>query len=153
MFKNEKKALISEFLRYIVVGGLSFVTDFCIFTLLRETVYKGRDDAWAVSVSTAIGFAFGFAVNYLMSMWMVFKTDRQRSQGKGWRAVSVIFTVAFIGFWLTMLLQWLGEKILGGAMGGLGKYAVKAVVAGIVLVWNYAGRKIFVFKERGEENR
>lgn len=153
--KSGKKALIAEFLRYAVVGGIAFVVDFGVFALFRELVFDG-DGNVAITVSTAAGFIAGLAVNYILSMLMVFRTAKQQEQGKNVRAVLIFALIGVIGLGLTELLQWLGEakllqsgfgKELNDAIWGLGAYAVKIVVAGIVLIWNYVGRKIFVFKE------
>lgn len=149
--KGKLKELIGEFLRYIVVGGIAFVVDFGIFTLLRETLYRGRADNTAVLVATAAGFVAGLVVNYILSMVMVFRKESQQKQGKTLKAVLIFVAVGLVGLVITELLQWLGESYflttsLGTSLGGLGKYAVRLCVTAIVLVWNYAGRKIFVFK-------
>ena len=61
-----------------------------------------------------------------------------------------------MGLGLTNLLQWLGEsKLLATDFGvkidelffNQGKLVVRCFVSGVVLVWNYVGRKIFVFKD------
>lgn len=154
---NSKKALIAEFLRYAIVGGIAFVVDFGVFALFRELIFGGENGTAAITVSTAAGFIAGLAVNYILSMLMVFRTEKQQKQGRNMRAVLIFAIVGVIGLGLTELLQWLGEakllestfgKELNEAINGLGAYAVKIVVAGIVLIWNYVGRKIFVFKEK-----
>lgn len=154
---NGKKALIGEFLRYVVVGGIAFLVDFGVFALFRELVFGGKGGTVVITVSTAAGFIAGLAVNYLLSMAMVFRTEKQQKQGRNARAVLIFALIGVIGLGLTELLQWLGEaklltsgigKELDSAIGGLGVYAVKIGVAGIVLIWNYVGRKIFVFKEK-----
>jgi len=153
---NSRKALIAEFLRYAVVGGIAFVVDFAVFAAFRELLFQGNGTV-AITVSTAAGFLAGLAVNYVLSMLMVFRTEKQQQQGKNVRAVLIFAAVGLIGLALTELLQWLGEtkllqtdigKEFNTAIKGLGAYAVKIVVAGIVLIWNYVGRKILVFKEK-----
>lgn len=153
---SARKALIFEFLRYAVVGGVAFLVDFGTFALLRELAFGGSDGRAAIIVSTAAGFVLGLAVNYILSMLVVFRTEKQQKQGRNARAVLIFFAVGLVGLLLTELLQYLGEKVfLVSSLGesfdalvrGYGKYAVKVVVAAIVLVWNYVGRKIFVFKE------
>ncbi len=137
--------IIKEFLRYAVVGGIAFVVDFGVFALLRELVFAS-DSSTALVISTAAGFVAGLAVNYVLSMAVVFRSESQQKQGKTKKAFFVFAAVGVVGLVLTELLQLLGEGIVGAVLGDLGKYAVKLCVTGIVLVWNYAGRKIFVFK-------
>ncbi|MBE6678247.1 MAG: GtrA family protein [Ruminococcaceae bacterium] len=143
---NKKRLdIIKEFLRYAVVGGIAFVVDFGVFALFRELVFAS-DGSAALVVSTAAGFMAGLAVNYVLSMAVVFRSDSQQKKGKTKKAFFVFAAVGVVGLVLTELLQFLGEGIVGDGLGELGKYAVKLCVTGIVLVWNYAGRKIFVFK-------
>ncbi len=137
--------IIKEFLRYAVVGGIAFVVDFGVFALFRELVFTS-DNSTALVISTAAGFVAGLAVNYVLSMAVVFRSDSQQKQGKTKKAFFVFAAVGVVGLVLTELLQLLGEGMVGAVLGDLGKYAVKLCVTGIVLVWNYAGRKIFVFK-------
>lgn len=148
---SKKNDIVKEFLRYALVGGIAFLVDFGVFTLLRETVYSGRADNAAVLVSTAAGFVFGLAVNYFLSMSIVFRKESQQKKGRTASAVLIFVAVGVVGLGLTELLQWLGEAYLlklslFESLGKLGKYAVRFAVTGIVLVWNYVGRKIFVFK-------
>lgn len=151
------KALMMEFLRYAVVGGIAFSADFGTFALFRELVFGGSGGSAAIIVSTAAGFLVGIAVNYLLSMKIVFTTEKQQKQGRNLKAVLIFAAVGLVGLLLTEVLQWLGEKTLlptalgqalEGLKAGLGKYAVKAIVTAIVLVWNYVGRKVFVFREK-----
>lgn len=155
MSTESRKTLIFEFLRYVLVGGIAFFVDFGTFALFRELLFGGVEGNAAITVSTAAGFVAGLAVNYVLSMLIVFKTEKQQKQGKNARAVFIFFAVGLVGLGLTELLQWLGEtcflvssvgKSFDGFLAGYGKYAVKIVVAGIVLIWNYVGRKIFVFR-------
>lgn len=148
---KNKGEIIKEFIRYVFVGGVAFLVDFGVFTLLRETLYSGRDDGVAIGVATAAGFVVGLAVNYFLSMAIVFRKENQREKGRTVSAVITFAAVGVVGFVLTMALQQLGERyllslsLLEGA-GKLGKYGIKVCVTGIVLVWNYVGRKVFVFK-------
>lgn len=154
---SSKKTLIFEFLRYVVVGGIAFLIDTAAFTLVRVLIFGNSGSNAEIVTSTATGFVAGLTVNYLLSMLIVFRTEKQQKQGRNARAVLIFFAVGFVGLLLTELLQWLGEtqlltsqigKALNSLVFGFGVYAVKIAVAGIVLVWNYVGRKIFVFKEK-----
>lgn len=144
--KDKKAELLKEFIRYAMVGGVAFLADFGVFALLRELVYGGKEGGGALVVSTAAGFLVGLAVNYMLSMAWVFRKESQQKQGRTKQAFFVFAAVGVVGLGLTELLQWAGELAVGELFGKLGKYAVKLCVTGLVLIWNYAGRKIFVFK-------
>lgn len=144
---TDKKAdLIKEFIRYALVGGVAFLVDFGIFALFRELVYGGDGGGTALVVSTAAGFAAGLTVNYILSMSVVFRKESQQKQGRTKKAFFTFAAVGVVGLGLTELFQWLGELLVGDFLGQLGKYMVKICVTGLVLIWNYVGRKIFVFK-------
>ena len=143
---NEKRLkIIKEFLRYAFVGGIAFVVDFGVFFLFRELVFA-NDGKTAIVVSTAAGFLAGLTLNYLLSMAVVFRSESQQKQGRTKKAFLIFAAVGVVGLVLTELLQLLGEGVLGNCLGVYGKYAVRLCVTGVVLIWNYAGRKIFVFK-------
>ena len=155
--KNEDKpSVIKEFLRYVLVGGIAFVVDFGVFWVFRDLIFGGKDSTAIIIVSTTAGFVAGIIVNYLLSMKIVFTTDKQQQQGRNIGALITFAVVGLVGLGLTNLLQWLGEsKLLTTGFGvkidelffNQGKLIVRCFVSGVVLVWNYVGRKIFVFKD------
>ena len=155
--KNEDKpSVIKEFLRYVLVGGIAFVVDFGVFWVFRDLIFGGKDSTAIIIVSTTAGFVAGIIVNYLLSMKIVFTTDKQQQQGRNIGALITFAAVGLVGLGLTNLLQWLGEsKLLTTGLGvkidelffNQGKLIVRCFVSGVVLVWNYVGRKIFVFKD------
>ncbi len=157
---NEKqKKMISEFLRYIIVGGISFLVDAGTRIIFRNFIFPGNESTPIIVISTSLGYIVGFIVNYILSLLIVFNSKAQQKKGKSARAVLITMLIAAIAFGLTNLLQLLGEKVvldkliiplipaLTSIVTDYGHIAVTVVVAGIVLIWNYLGRKIFVFKE------
>lgn len=151
-----KGAELKEFLRYALVGGIAFLVDFGVFWLFRDVIFAGKDTDLIIVISTTAGFIVGITVNYLLSMRIVFTTEKQQEQGKNARAVLIFIIVGLIGLGLTNLLQWLGEakllvtefgKKLDELLFDQGKLLVRCVVSGIVLIWNYVGRKVLVFKK------
>lgn len=143
-----RKELLKEFIRYAFVGGIASIVDMGVFALVRELCFGSESNLLSIVVGTAAGFLAGICVNYILSMAFVFLTEKQQKQGKNRRAVLIFIAVGVVGLALSLMLQWLGERLVLGNVAEdswIWKYAVKAVVMGIVLVWNYAGRKIFVF--------
>ena len=51
--------------------------------------------------------------------------------------------IGLLGLWWTELGMWIGVSVLGGYY-----VPVKIVVTGVVLLWNYLGRKILIFNSR-----
>lgn len=138
-------SLIKEFFRYVVVGGISFLVDFGVLTLFEETVFNQRE-GWQILISTAMGFVVGLAVNYVLSLTFVFRSDDNRSSGKSLREFIVFALVGVVGLGITECLMHLGVNIMNY------HYMItKVITAGIVLVWNYIGRKLLVFnRPKGE---
>lgn len=139
----KNKTLILEFLRYAVVGGISFVADAGAMTLFKELFFKENCTGVQMALCVAIGFVVGLACNYLLSNIFVFKSDEQKKQGRNLKAFILYFLVGLIGFGLTELGMWVGVGIVGA--DGLWYILIKCFVAGVVLIWNYVGRKIFVY--------
>lgn len=142
MNEQTKKNLF-EFLRYAVVGGISAIVDMAVLWAFTELVFDGVNTGWQLAVSVALGFAVGLAVNYGLSILFVFIADDQKEQGKNAKAFIIYLIVGIIGFGLTELLMFLGMLFV--PTKGLWYLVLNVFVKGVVLIWNYIGRKIFVY--------
>ena len=140
-------SLIKEFLRYVVVGGISFLADFGTLTLFEEIFFTAREP-WQIFISTAAGFIVGLAVNYILSLVFVFRAEDNRNSGKSVGAFLVFALVGVVGLGITEGLMHLGVNILH-----FHYMFTKIVAAGIVLVWNYLGRKVLIFKGKKGDNQ
>ena len=134
-----------EFLRYALIGGLSALIDMgvnyvCLYYLFRAT----KNDSLPVALSVTAGFIVGLIVNYILSNWFVFRSEEQRKKGKTAAAFLIYAAVGVIGYFLTMGLTLLGTRLIGEE--GIWYLIMTAAVKGIVLIWNYLGRKIFVYR-------
>ena len=69
---------------------------------------------------------------------------QQKEKGKTVGAFLIYAAVGIIGYFLTVGLTLLGTRFIGEE--GIWYLLMTAVVKGIVLVWNYLGRKIFVYR-------
>jgi putative flippase GtrA len=137
------KPLLFEFLRYVAVGGLAFIVDFGVLYFARTFLFP-KPGVSGVILATACGFAGGLVTNYVLSSLFVFKKVSEGAKRHKLRSF-VIFTVTcLIGLGLTELLMYAGVRLAGE-----GRYLlVKCFTAGIVLLWNYGSKKIFVFQRR-----
>lgn len=131
--------LFWEFFRYAIVGGIAFVADWGTLFLVKEFVLKG-DSKPELFASTAAGFIIGLVINYILSIVFVFKKSDNNNSGKSVKAFITFAVIGVIGLGLTELGMYAGVYLLNW------HYLVtKIIVAALVLVWNYCGRKIFVF--------
>jgi putative flippase GtrA len=142
--KLKTKNIILEFSRYAVVGGVAFAVDIGTLAFLREIVFDGDQRESIMAISVAGGFITGLILNYFLSLAYVFRSAEQQKKGRTLNAFLLYAVIGLIGLGLTELGMFIGVKIIGSA--GLWYLLVKCFVAGVVLVWNYIGRKIFVFK-------
>lgn len=67
-----------------------------------------------------------------------------RAENRG--SFFIYVAVGVVGFGITELLTLLGTRFIGDH--GLWYLLLSCVVKGIVLIWNYIGRKLFVYRGR-----
>lgn len=137
---SDHRARLPELVRFVVVGGISFAIDFGMLVLLQE-VFGLKSVANGVLISAAVAYGVGLAVHYLLSVLWVFRGHHVKTGMDHLRAGSLFALTCGIGFLLTELGMWLGVQLLGWYYP-----VVKIGVTGIVMFWNYASQKLFVFK-------
>ena len=152
---NEQKHTLFEFIRYCVVGGTAFLFETGTHWLLWKFVLDG-ETSLNTFIATAVGFIVGLIVNYVLSVIWVFTTPTQKKQGRNLKAFVIFAVVGLVGFGLKELLMWLGALIFDVKLSEFGNetipyYATHIISAGIVLIWNYIGRKVLVFKKEKQE--
>lgn len=130
-----------EFFRYLFAGGFAFVVDFGTLIACRELLFK--ELAWGVYLSVILAFMAGHVTNYLLSMWFVFRDPEENRRGKTWRAFWLFALVAAFGMGVTEFGMWICYGILGANY-----ILVKVVMAAVVFVLNFIGRKIIVMRGR-----
>ncbi|HIT67932.1 MAG TPA: GtrA family protein [Candidatus Merdisoma merdipullorum] len=140
------KKLFAQIIKFGAVGFLCFFIDYFIMVGLTELA--GIDSL----ISSGCSYVVSTIVNYILSITIVFDTDRNANQAKQF-TVFVIFSL--IGLGLNQLIMWLGTAWLEGLMeqnqnlASLSRYAymvVKIFATGIVMVYNFITRKIFIEK-------
>ncbi len=123
------RGILLQFGFYLVVGGLAFLGDLGSFVLLMG---MGMAILWA----SAASFVVGSLINYFLSSRLAFRAGRfGRSM-----EVGSFLAVALIGLGLTTTLMYM---LTGWAR--LAGVAAKLITVPIVLVWNFLGRRFFVF--------
>lgn len=139
------KKLLDQIMKFGMVGVLCFAIDFGIYTLLVRLI----DWKYDYVIATFWGFTISVIVNYILSMKYVFvrKADMDR------RKEFVIFVVlSIIGCIINELLilacmegiydhwMWLNQLI----SREIAKLGGKIVATGVVMVYNFITRKIFL---------
>lgn len=147
---QSKKQLFNEIIRFLLVGGLATVLDYAT-TFVLGIAFK---DKWFnTALSNTIGHIVGLLINYVLSVLFVYRQVKDKKQGKTFKAfclfvlVDVIGLIATIGF---MSLQDAYFPIINITIFGYDFNIIwllcKIFMTLVCLVWNYIGRKKFIFK-------
>ena len=158
--KQTKKQLFWEFFRFIMVGGTATVVDYFIFWLFDGVLCplistEGWWQTASLVLATALGFCFGLIVNWMLSVRFVFRHVKDKEKATSKKAFMLFTIIGVFGLLITevgvlTLVAILPEFPLFGVTQILGttwaKWTAKIIMTWIVLVWNYVGRKLFVFK-------
>lgn len=120
-----------QLFRYFFVGGAAFAVDFALLFALTE--YAGMH----YTLSAALSFTAGLAVNYLISIHWVFRDRTLRSR----MAEFIVFAIiGVVGIGLNVSIIWAATEWLSI------HYLVSKIVAtAIVFLWNFFARKYILF--------
>lgn len=122
--------LASQFLKFGVVGAIAFAIDYALLIFLTEVFQI------PYLISATISFTVSVVFNYLASMRYVFSSKENMSR----RREFVIFVVlSIIGLLLNNLFLWIGVDVFY-----IDYRVSKIVVTGLVMLWNFITRKIFL---------
>ena len=131
LFREKTTNIFIQFFRYIFVGGFAFLAD--AFTLWLCEKWMNY------MIAAAIAFVVGLAVNYALSIWFVFsESSKVKNKVKEFVVYGII---GLIGLLIT-------EGIMNLFTDVFGLYFLisKIIAAAIVLVWNFAARKVVLYK-------
>lgn len=122
--------LINQIAKFGVVGVVCFGIDYSLMILLTE--FGGLD----YLLSSGISFSVSVVVNYLLSMCFVFQSKKNANKTKEF----VLFVVLSVtGLMLTEALMWVGVEQFK-----LRYTFSKVIVTGIVMIYNFVTKKIFL---------
>lgn len=171
-----------ELVRFLICGVAAALTDYLFSQLMVLLLHNTLDKVWTTVISTAVGFIFGVAVNYLISTFWVYQNVDKNIKTK-----SKKFILWFVLLSLAAMLLSIGAMLLcnlvavsvGGPENsivnlsvmelikeyGFGflkqiifwayflSFCIKTIVG---LVFNYFTRKYILYKEpkeKSEENQ
>lgn len=135
LFENTTNLFIQLF-RYTLVGGLAFVVDFGLLFFLTEYVRLHY------LISATISFLAGLLVNYVISTQWIFRDSKIKNK----KVEFVLFgLIGVIGLILNNVLIYLFTDVVG-----LYYILSKLVTAIIVYMWNFLGRRYFLFNAKSK---
>ena len=154
-----KKQLFWEIFRFLLVGGTATLVDYFVFWIFDGLLFPlFMPTAWhtfSLVLATALGFCVGLVVNWVLSVTFVFKHVKDEQEAKSKKSFALFTIIGVIGLLITELgivllvavfppITIFGTQALFGTAWE--KWVAKVIMTCIVLVWNYLGRKIFIFK-------
>lgn len=124
--------LIKQILKFGIVGGIAFIIDYALLYVCTEylNIY--------VLYSSIISFSISVIFNYIMSIKWVFDVNHKQT----YKDFTIFIIFSIIGLGINQLIMYLGIE-------GLHIYymLVKIASTGIVMVYNFITRKIFIEKK------
>ncbi|MBO5292531.1 MAG: GtrA family protein [Lachnospiraceae bacterium] len=140
------KKLIEQILKFGVVGVVSTIIDFAVFSFLNYVV------GIHYMAATFFGFTISLIANYILSMKFVFERRENLDKRVEFIAFAVLSVIGLI----------LNEIIIYGCVDGVynnvaalqnmisrgtAEMAGKIIATGIVMVYNFVTRKLFLEKK------
>ncbi|MDD2435554.1 MAG: GtrA family protein [Bacilli bacterium] len=126
--------LAKQIFKFLIVGGLAFLIDYALLYILTE--YYGI----YYLVSSIISFIISLIFNYIASIMFVFKTNK-KEKNKNF----IFFIVgSIIGLGINQIVMYVMVEFIH-----VYYMFSKIVATGVVMVWNFITRKIFI--EQKEE--
>ena len=159
--KQTTKQLFWEIVRFLLVGGGATVCDYFVFWMLDGVVFPlvpVSNELWpllALWIATGGGFIVGMLVNWVLSVKFVFRSSNNQVQVQSKKPFWIFVVISLIGLFLTLIGVWgLSEVLPALTLFGTthlfgtawDKWLAKVVMTCLVLIWNYLGRKLFIFK-------
>ena len=148
--EQTKKQRFFEIIRFLLVGGLSTILDYATTYGLGLLLAGFWFNA---AVSNTVGHIVGLLVNFFLSVIFVYKQVKNKEESKSFKAFALFVLVDIIGLLATILVMSLQDKFFPVVMINIFTLEIdiiwllcKCVMTLICLIWNYIGRKKFIFK-------
>ena len=158
-FIHKHQELLKEIGRFLLVGGLATLVDFGVYELFRFFLLKNINDPLNLIISTSLGFIVGNIINYILSIIFVFKGAKDDKETQTVKAFLIFTLIGIIGLGIKVGVQYSGNILINNLLSLKGFWIwffdtfVYGIATLIVLIWNYIGRKLFIFKNKRNENK
>ena len=162
-----------ELVRFLICGLAAALTDYLVAQLFVLLLHNVLSNIWTTVISTAVGFIFGVAVNYLISTFWVYQNVDKDIKTKSKRFILWFVLLSLCALLLSIGAMLLCNLIVVSSFGeefnivnlslmemiedhGIGflaqgifwAYFVSFVIKTLVgLVFNYFTRKYILYKE------
>jgi putative flippase GtrA len=143
--RGRLRILVTEFIRFGLVGGLGFVVDVGVFNLLRTTIMDPGHMHGGPVIAKLISTTLAILVNWLGNRYWTFK-DRRRTDV--FRESVEFFAVSIAGMGIGLACLWFSHYVLG--YRSLLADNISGNVIGLILgaVFRFVLYRVWVFSER-----
>ncbi len=145
---------MAQIFKFAIVGGLSFLIDFAIYSAII-LVFKGRvgpeHEKTLALVAGFFGFTISLIFNYVSSMRFVFTHDENMDRRKEFVIFAVLSVIGLIlNEVIIMCVLGIYDRVTflqSGILWDVKEWVGKIIATGIVMVYNFITRKIFIEKK------
>lgn len=130
---------IKQFLSYFGVGGAAAIVEWVSFSIFVSAL------GFPYLLATVIAFILATTANWILGRMFTFKESAYKE--KRLKEVGLVFLVSAIGLGFNMLLMYLFVDIIG-MNTNIQQTIAKVIATGIVFIWNFLSRKLWIYKER-----
>ena len=126
---------IKKFISYFFVGGMAAIVEWVSFGIFNSFSNY--------NIATIVAFILATTFNYYLGKALTFKKYKQSKKD-----IVSVFIVSGIGLVFNIVFMNVFIKIIKL------KYEMiaKILSTGLVFIWNYISRRIFIYKEEVKEN-
>lgn len=137
--------LLAQIFKFIIVGGISFLIDFVVYTMMCNGLHIHY------IIAGIVGFTVSVVANYILSMRFVFESKEDMRKDKEF----IIFVVlSLVGMLLNSVILYVCIDLIYSCWDLLQEVIstevmnviAKVIATGIVMVYNFITRKIFLEK-------
>lgn len=130
---------IKQFLSYFGVGGAAAIVEWVCFSLFVSVI------GLPYLLATVLAFVFSTTANWILGRIFTFKESAYKE--KRVKEVGLVFFVSAIGLGFNMLLMYLFVDVIG-MKSNLQQTIAKVLSTGIVFIWNFLSRKLWIYRDR-----
>lgn len=131
---EQRRKLLEQIVRFGIVGVGSTLLDYGLMLLFKEIL------GFHYLLSSTLSYGISLIFNYFASMNYVFEGKEEVSRKKEF----LIFTVlCLMGMGFNQLVLWMIVEY-----AGIDYRVSKVLATGVVMVWNFVTRKIFLEEKR-----
>jgi len=136
------KGIFYEVVRFGLVGVIAAMFDFTTCYIFQYLILpQSWSDIALTIVSVTFGFMVGVFVNYICSVYIVFRNTTDKNKSRTLFGRFLFVALASMGLFMGYGFQYLFFNLLH--LGYILTFVIRTL---IVLVWNYLSRKFFIFK-------